>query len=76
MSIRDDLKAFMDGELAVERSEEMRRAIANDPALQQEIRDMKLLSNGIAARARVPEIKGSPSVIRSFRIERIGSECR
>ena len=42
MSTRDDLKAFIDGELPGPRAAEMGQAIANDPVLQQEIQDMKL----------------------------------
>ncbi|HEY3781951.1 MAG TPA: hypothetical protein VGL56_12775 [Fimbriimonadaceae bacterium] len=63
MSIRDDLKAFVDNELPAERAEEVRLAIEQDPALQQEVTFMKLLSREIQESAAEPEIKGAAEVI-------------
>lgn len=49
MSIREDIKAYIDGELAPSRAEEVRAAIDADPSLMEEFNFMKLLG---------PEIKG------------------
>ncbi len=58
MSIREDLKAFVDGELTLARAEEVRLAVDADPALQQEVHYMKLLSENIREEATEPEVLG------------------
>lgn len=63
MSIREDLKAWIDGELPPERAEEVRAAVDSDPALQQEIQFMKMLSSEISGAAAQAEVKGAEKVL-------------
>lgn len=44
MSIREDLKAYVDGELSPERALEVAKAIEHDPDLQQEVEFMRSLT--------------------------------
>jgi len=67
MSIREDLKAFVDGELSPARAEEVRLAVAQDPALQQEVQFMKLLSENIREEAAEPEVVGVDKVLEAVR---------
>ncbi len=45
MSIRDDLKAYLDGELSEERAAEVRAALDSDPALRDEAKRLKAISD-------------------------------
>lgn len=65
--IREDLKAFVDGELAPERMDEVRRAVEADPALQQEVEYMRLLGMEIRRMAAEPEIVGKEAAVSKFR---------
>jgi hypothetical protein len=58
MSIRDDLKAYIDGELPPERMEEIRTAAQNDPELQEEISFMVTLGEEIKSVSQEPEVVG------------------
>ncbi len=49
MNIREDLKAYIDGELPLKRAREVKAAIDADPQLQQELEQMKMLSSEIQA---------------------------
>lgn len=63
MSIRDDLKAFLDGELSPGRAAEVQAAIDLDPALREEVEFMKLLSGEIKTAAAEPQVKGLDRVM-------------
>lgn len=56
--MREDIKAYIDGELAPERMEEVRKAIESDPALMQEYTEMKNISGMLQSLARQPQVKG------------------
>ncbi|MBS1721496.1 MAG: DUF4349 domain-containing protein [Armatimonadetes bacterium] len=59
----EDLKAFIDGELAPERAAEIQAAIDRDHALRKEYEFMKLLSSEIKSMAREPQAAGAEKVI-------------
>lgn len=61
--IREDLKAWIDGELGEARAEEVRQAVEADPVLQQEVEYMKLLGFEIRRAAVEPQIVGRAEVI-------------
>jgi hypothetical protein len=63
MSIRDDLKAFVDGELTPSREAEIRQAIENDPALQAEVVELRQMSRALRAFAVAPEPVGMESTL-------------
>lgn len=63
MSVREDLKAYVDGELSPERAEEVRLAVEADTALQQEVQFMKLLSDNIREEAVEPEVIGAEKAL-------------
>jgi hypothetical protein len=67
MSIRDDLKAYLDQELPAARAEEVRQAIEADPALQQEVRIMKLLTKEIQEEAKEPTVIGAEETLAAVR---------
>ena len=58
MSIREDLKAYIDDELSPERATEVSAAIDQDPALREEYLFMKNLSGEIKSAATEPQVKG------------------
>ncbi len=58
MDIREDLKAFLDGELSPERAAEVQIEIDREPALREEYEFMKLLSGEIKSAVKEPQIKG------------------
>lgn len=58
MNERDDLKAYLDGELTQARAEEVRLALERDPDLREEYTFMKLLTKEIQSSAKEPEVKG------------------
>ena len=55
MSIREDLKAFVDGELEPARTAEVMEAINADPELQQEVALLRLLSKEIKEMSTEPQ---------------------
>lgn len=65
--IRDDLKAFLDGELSPERAAEVQAALNNDPALQQEAETMKLLGFEIKRLAAEPMVSGRAETLAALR---------
>lgn len=67
MSIREDLKAYLDGELAPERAEEVRGAIEADPAMQLEVQFMKLLGASIREASPLPPVQGGEKVLQAVR---------
>lgn len=58
MSIRDDLKAYLDGELDAARAEEVRAALESDEALREEAQFMEHLSEEFRRLRDVPEVLG------------------
>ena len=58
MSIHDDLKAYLDGELEPGRAEEVRQAIESDPALKREAEFMRSLGDEIRAVSIDPQVYG------------------
>jgi len=66
-TIREDLKAFVDGELSPERMEEVRAAVEADPALQQEVAFMKAVGDEIRHMAAEPEVAGREALVSKFR---------
>jgi hypothetical protein len=65
--IRDDLKAFLDGELAPERMAEIQAAIASDPALAQEAEYMRVLGVEIKRLAAEPAVAGKDAAVERLR---------
>ncbi|MBX3119309.1 MAG: DUF4349 domain-containing protein [Fimbriimonadaceae bacterium] len=64
MSIREDLKAYLDGELSPERAREVEAGIAASPELREECEQMKLLSSEIRTVAPTLTIEGKDQVRR------------
>lgn len=58
MTIREDIKAFIDDELTPERAAEVQAAIDQNPALREEYLFMKQLSGEIQNSAREPVVQG------------------
>lgn len=58
MNIREDLKAYLDGELSAERVREIETALQSDPQLQKELEQMRFLGLEIRAVARDMQIEG------------------
>jgi hypothetical protein len=63
MSIRDDLKAYVDGELTPSREAEVRQALNADPALQAEVFELRQLSQAIRVSSTQPEPAGLESTL-------------
>lgn len=58
MSVRDDLKAYLDGELPPLRMAEIRDAINKDPALAREVEQLRALAASLQALASRPVMTG------------------
>ncbi len=67
MSIRDDLKAFVDGELDPQRAAEVQAALDADPALKQEAEFMRVLGFEIKRLAAEPAVTGRAEAIQAVR---------
>lgn len=65
--IREDLKAYLDGELAADRAREVESALASDPALQQEADLMKAMSETLKTMATEPEVSGAQKTMQKVR---------
>jgi hypothetical protein len=65
--IREDLKAFIDGELPEARAREVETAIASDPALLQEVHVMRMLGLEIKRAASEPEVTGATETLAKLR---------
>lgn len=65
--IREDLKAYLDGELADDRARDVAAALASDPTLQQEADLMKAMSETIQSMATEPAVAGAESTLRKVR---------
>ena len=58
MNIREDIKAYIDGELSAERAEQVRSAIESDPALREEYEFMKGLSRQMQSSVKDAQVQG------------------
>jgi hypothetical protein len=67
MNVRDDLKAYVDGELSPERMEEVRKAVESDPALAQEVEFMRALGFEIKRLAVEPEVAGRAETLQKVK---------
>src|SRR5262245_35054811 len=65
--IREDLKAYIDGELPEARAQEVEAAIASDPALQQEVHFMRMLGFEIKKAAAAAPVQGAAETISKIR---------
>jgi hypothetical protein len=63
VSVREDLKAYLDGELSPSRMEEVRAAVEADPVLQEEVEYMKALAVEIRRLSEEPQIVGMEKVL-------------
>lgn len=72
MSIREDLKAFIDGELDEPRNAEVRAAIERDPELEREIALLRAIGDEIRAMAPEPVAKGLERTLDSLRSRSTG----
>lgn len=70
MSIREDIKAFVDGELDAARMDEVRRKLDADPALDAEAAALRHLGEAIRVHARRPEAVGMDSTLRRLQRRR------
>lgn len=67
MSVREDLKAYVDGELPLERHAEIEAALASDPGLRQEVEFMRALGFEIKKMAAEPAVAGRDAAIKAVR---------
>lgn len=67
MSIHDDLKAYIDGELSPERTNEVRDAITSDSSLRDAETEMRSLGSGIKQMAHELPILGAEKALQSVR---------
>lgn len=58
MNVREDLKAYLDGELTPERASEVARAIESDPGLREEVEFMRALGFEIRRVAKDSGVEG------------------
>ena len=71
MSLNEDLKAYIDGELSPERMEEIRKAIEVDETLRQECSELKTLGESIRTYANQFQPHGLESTLAALnRVER------
>jgi len=64
MNIRDEIKAYLDGELNDVDSQRVQKALAEDPTLQKEAEDMKLISRSIQQHAAAGQPEGAEDTLR------------
>jgi hypothetical protein len=67
---RDDLKAYIDGELTAQKSIEIREEIARDGNLAQDVAFLKLLGEGIRDASVEPPVLGANEVLARFKKKR------
>jgi len=68
MTVRDDLKAFLDNELPPARMEEVKAAVESDSSLRAELECLKSIAESIRAYAAEPEVVGMEATLQ--RIQR------
>ncbi len=64
--IRQDLKAFIDGELSQERTQHIKEAVENDPELQKELEFMKKISLSLKELKHGPQPTGFEKISRKI----------
>jgi hypothetical protein len=64
MSVRDDLKAYLDGELPPLRMQEVREAAERDPELARELAELQALSLAVRQSAPEYEVRGMEETLR------------
>jgi hypothetical protein len=64
--IRQDLKAFIDGELSQERTQQIKEAVENDPELQKELEFMKKISLSLKELKHGPQPTGFEKISRKI----------
>lgn len=67
VNYREDIKAYIDGELSPERAEQVRAEIETNSALREEFEFMKSVSSQIQVSAKVPEVRGFESAMQAVR---------
>lgn len=67
MSLHEDLKAYLDGELSPQRADEVRAAIDADPNLRREAEQLQALSVEIRSLAGEPEVVGMERALDAIR---------
>lgn len=72
MSVRDDLKAYLDNELPPTRMEEVRVALEADQALRDECEYLKSIGESIRSQAAEPAVVGLEATLMKIRNPRIG----
>lgn len=70
--IRENLKAYLDGELSAAECEAVQRAVEADPQLQKECDQMKLISNSMRASSENQAAPGKQAVLDQFTSRRAG----
>lgn len=68
--IREDLKAYLDGELAEDRAREIEAALATDPTLREEADLMKAMSETLKVMASEPSVTGAEETLARVRRRR------
>lgn len=67
MIVREDLKAFVDGELTQEQMAEWEKAIAEDSQLAEDVRFFQLLSGEVKVMATEPVAQGAEATLAALR---------
>lgn len=65
--VREDLKAYLDGELSSERKAEVAAALASDPELRAELEALRVIGEGIREIALQPPIEGYERTLAAMR---------
>lgn len=65
--VREDLKAFLDGELSSERAAVVSEALAADPALREELEALRAIGEGIREVALAPPVEGYEETLAAVR---------
>lgn len=68
MNIREDIKAYIDGELSEARAEQVRDAIASDASLREEYEAMQSMTTSLKGIARQPVIIGAEKAMQASRV--------
>lgn len=69
MSIRDDLKAYLDGELPFDRAEAVRLAIEANPEIAREAEALRSLTQGLNAYSAQLQPQGKEELLARLRVE-------
>jgi hypothetical protein len=72
MSIQEEIKAFVDGELSPQLTESVRNEIERDPALAQQAAHYRLMSDAIREMAIEPKVAGAESALQRLQPRSLG----